>query len=516
MGKKICFLFFFILIIALFFRLWNINKIPPGLYSDEAINGNDALIALQTCNFKVFYPENNGREGLFINIEALFLKFFLLFDSPQPWMLRIVSAIFGILTTIGLFFLTKQLFNKEVAIYSFFLLAVSFWHINFSRIGFRAIMVSFCLVWAFYFLLRALEKHDWKNIIASAIFFGIGFHTYIAFRVAPLIMFIVFVYYFLIYRRQKNLKIFWKLFLIWISVVFLIVLPMGLYFLNHPQDFLGRSTQVSIFNTAYPLWEFIKSFLKTLIMFNFFGDCNWRHNYSCRPQLDIITGIFFLIGLILIIKKLIRRQIEFSSIFLIVWFLVMILPAALTYESVPHALRSIGLIPAVFIFSGLGFYNFSRWLDSRPVSTKNRSFILIIICFIILSLNYLQYFQKWAKNSNTYNAFNGNYYQIGKYLNSLPLSQLKIVLVNADGILVNDIPMPAQTVMFITNTYAEKNQKEKNLFYLLPNQIDLVNQPSSFVLIPLEKKEETKNLILQSFPTINFREYSDFWVFQLQ
>jgi predicted membrane-bound mannosyltransferase len=58
--KEIVFLLV-ILAIASFFRLWKLDSIPPGLYPDVAINGNDALDSLKTGTFKVFYPENNGR-----------------------------------------------------------------------------------------------------------------------------------------------------------------------------------------------------------------------------------------------------------------------------------------------------------------------------------------------------------------------------------------------------------------------------------------------------------------------
>ena len=86
-----------ILVIATFFRLWQIQTIPPGLYPDEAMNGNNALEALDTGDFKVFYSENNGREGLFINIQAIFLWLF----GNKPWVLRLPSVIFGLFTVLG-------------------------------------------------------------------------------------------------------------------------------------------------------------------------------------------------------------------------------------------------------------------------------------------------------------------------------------------------------------------------------------------------------------------------------
>lgn len=143
-----------ILILAIFLRLWQIDSVPPGLYPDIAINGNDALDTLATGQFKVFYPENNGREGLFIWLIALSFKIF----GPAVWSLRLVSAVFGIFTVWGLYLLTRRLFNKNIALLSSFFLAVSFWHINFSRLGFRAILVPFFLVWSFYFLFRGIAE----------------------------------------------------------------------------------------------------------------------------------------------------------------------------------------------------------------------------------------------------------------------------------------------------------------------------------------------------------------------
>jgi len=157
MNKKTYALLFLVLIIASFARLYQIGKLHPGLYPDEAMNGNNALEAIKTGDYKIFYPENNGREGLFINIQAGFVKVL----GNKPWVLRLPSAIFGILTVLGMFYLAKELFKSvNIALLSSFIMAVNFWHINFSRIGFRAIMAPLLLVWGIYFLLLAIRKWE--------------------------------------------------------------------------------------------------------------------------------------------------------------------------------------------------------------------------------------------------------------------------------------------------------------------------------------------------------------------
>ncbi len=120
-----------------------------------------------------------------------FLNLSIKLFGTEPWALRIVSGIFGTLTVLGLYLLTKQLFNKEsVALLSSFFLATSFWHINFSRIGFRAIMAPAFLVWSLFLLFKIVNqtKKNWLLPILAGFIFGLGFHSYIAYRIAPILL----------------------------------------------------------------------------------------------------------------------------------------------------------------------------------------------------------------------------------------------------------------------------------------------------------------------------------------
>src|SRR5262249_25690967 len=63
----------FVLGYAAFLRLYRIQSVPPGLYRDEAMDGNNAIEVLETRRWQVFYPEDGGREGLYINVAALFV-----------------------------------------------------------------------------------------------------------------------------------------------------------------------------------------------------------------------------------------------------------------------------------------------------------------------------------------------------------------------------------------------------------------------------------------------------------
>src|SRR3989344_3534592 len=249
MTKKEIGAILFLLIIAAFLRLYNLETTPPGLYPDEAMNGNNALEAIRTGTFKVFYPENNGREGLFINIQALFLA---ATSIREPWMLRLPSALFGILSVLGAFYLFRELARTSelkndflIGFLGSFLMATSVWHIIFSRIGFRAIMAPFFLIWAAYFLLRAMRTGSVRTAALSGAALALGAHTYIAYRGMPLLLLCF------VPRLRQHAKR-WKIAGSVTLVATLVAAPLLGYYAFHPADFLGRTGQLSVMSSPAP------------------------------------------------------------------------------------------------------------------------------------------------------------------------------------------------------------------------------------------------------------------------
>jgi len=117
-----------IIALAAALRLYSLDTIPPGLWPDEALNGTQAL----TEPLKLFYPENNGREGLIMWLDALSFRFL----GVSMFSFRLVPAIIGILTVLGIYLLGSEMFKKKsVGLLAAFFVATSFWHINFSRIN---------------------------------------------------------------------------------------------------------------------------------------------------------------------------------------------------------------------------------------------------------------------------------------------------------------------------------------------------------------------------------------------
>lgn len=483
-------------LLAVFFRIWALPSAPPGLYPDEAINATNGIAAVGSGDFKIFYPDNNGREGLFMNLIGLSLS---LFGENNIWAVRIPSVIFGILTVLGVYLLAKELFGKEVALFAAFFMAVSFWHVNFSRIAFRGIMVPFLFSYSFYFLISGIKREALWRYILGGLIFGIGFHTYIAYRVTPLILLATLPLLYLIRPNKDNSRPCKMCAGVALFIVcgLITAAPIGLYFLENPSDFLGRTGQVSIFASESPIVSVLSSAVLSLGMFNVRGDFNWRHNIAGSPELFWPISIAFLIGIALTTRRLVRtiRHKDWSVVapagFLIVSFFVFLLPALLSTEGLPHALRSIGATVPAYIFAGIGLhYALERFTHFHVVYDMRRIPVLILLLVVLGGTAYMEYdryFLGWARNPNVEGAFTRYFVHVGDYLNALPQDVKKYVIVNEGGVLVDGIPMPAQTTIFVT-------RGRSDVTYVTPENLASIELAEKTALVPLRYDNE---LLLQ-------------------
>lgn len=426
-----------IIIIAAFFRLWQIKTLPGGLFPDEAANGLDVNSILKG-DHSPFFERGNGREGLFFYLLAISVEFF----GRGPWQHHIVSAIIGIAEVGAAFFLTRRMFGFKAAVIAAFFMATSAWHTALSRTAFRAIMIPLFTTLTFYYIVKFIQDSNKKiraiAAILAGIFFALGFYTYIAYRIFPFVLLglaTVFIYIrYKKYRRgifgafdsyKKYIAIAGASFLIFIS-------PLAYYFQTHPGSFVGRSGQVSVFSPSLNHGDLIGAILtvakKTALSFFTVGDANWRHNVSEKPFLPPAISIFFLAGLIYAIwrsLKYIYHKTDFRDgkyLILTAWFIAMLVPEMTTAEGIPHGLRLIGAIPAVFIFPAIIL---AKIIDCALNKFKNDSLAkngaLMALGFYIVLIfigSYSLYFVYYANSPEAYYAYRSDLTNVSEYLNS--------------------------------------------------------------------------------------------------
>jgi 4-amino-4-deoxy-L-arabinose transferase-like glycosyltransferase len=489
-----------ILAVAGFFRLYNLDAAPPGLYPDEAVNANDAMQALASGEYKVFYPDNNGREGLYVNILAFFFNLF----GSSIWVLRFVSALIGILTILFLYLLAREMFNWQIAALSSFFMAISFWHVNFSRIAFRGILIPLLTVLVAYFLWRGFKYLSNKDFLLSGVFLGLGMYTYIPFRLVPLIVIAALLVFWQKIKKDYSLskyEDFRNRFIVGFAYILvaslLIAGPILFFAYDNPDTFLARSGQISIFAADNPVKELVFSVGKTLPMFNFIGDLNWRHNLSGASQLFWGIGMLFLVGIIRSFWKCFRMKREHghystAQVLLLAWFFILLIPSFLSAEGIPHALRSIGVIPVAMIFAGEGawwvFDKLRDWYAAGDVKhegghlfhklAKSRAsegngialLVLIVFLSILTWHQYDAYFNKWANRPETAAHFSKSLVDLADEINMTPADIPKYVIMDVDGWISGIIPLQTEPIMFITQTYTKELQEEKNIHYIFPDE----------------------------------------------
>lgn len=542
-----------------FLRFWQLGEMPPGVYPDEAKNANDVMVSLQTGTYPLFYPENNGREGLFLWLIALSFQWF----GVSVAALKIPSAIIGTLTIVAVYALTKQFFLyaqrdalakvhlqfshfavSAAALLASGFVAFSFWHINFSRIAFRAIFVPLLLSAALAFTFHALRTRNIFSIVASAFLWGIGYYTYIAFRVSFVIPLFVIGTTFAIYLLQNppfKTQGWWKRMYItdgwwkwdvWGVVFLATIAPIAYFFATNPNTFSSRSGGISVFDSEQPLQALLSSIGLHLQMFFFMGDNNWRHNIAGEPQLLWPIAILFLLGIVYAFWTT-YEGVRYRNWSLVIaqcalagWFVALLAPAFLTIEGAPHALRSIGVIPVVYLYAAFGFLLLVRLIFSQRYYRGSVWPFGIVACVMALlalaSFQFNNYFVTWGKNPIVADAFSASYVAIGEYINGLEYGTHAYVIENVGGVAVTYpqdvrdansplLPMPAQTTLFIQQT---STRGLTNSHYLTMNELPFTIKTPA-VLIPLNATETTKQTLRMRYPQGDEILEADFWGYSI-
>lgn len=416
------------ILIAIFFRLYDLDRTPPGLHYDEAFSGLDAKHLLRGEGFPIFFEGNFGREPLSIYLVAG--VFALLGETIFD--IRLASALVGIITIPALYLLAQELFRSEegslayLPLLSAFSLATLYWHIHFSRVGIAPILLPLFAVLSFYFLWRGFRTGRSLSFALSGIFLGGSLYTYRAARLLPL-LFILLCAYRALMEKEALRRHLWGLVILF-SVAFLVFAPLGYYFLSHRQISTQRESDLSILSRGVgsetPLVTLVGNLGKSLALFSLRGDDDPRSNLPGRPALDPFLSLAFIVGCGVSVVRGKRSQYGF----LLLWLGVMLLPTTLS-EYAPHFRRAIGVMPAVALLVALGLAKlidlleglvrrWSSWADRTPRWVS----ISLIAGGLLISglITFRDYFLIWGPSNDLFYAFDVGLVDMAEYIKGLP------------------------------------------------------------------------------------------------
>ena len=392
-----------VIFIAFALRAWNLTGVPPGLTHDEANHGREAIGILEGV-LRLFFPLNYGSEPIYSYTAALSMALF----GRGLFALRLVNIFFGVLTIAITTAWAAPRFGRAVALLGAALLAVSFWPLASSREALRAGMLPFFFtlaVWAFWRFtndelgIRREEKTAYakarrskrrkdesaslgalgplaplREPLRSSLLFGLAvaatLYIYLAARVSWL-LFPLFLGYLALFHRAAFRRA-WRPALAGLLLAGLLAAPLFLYLRAHPEmqtrlDMLDGPLQAIAAGQWRPV---LANAADALLAFVWpgRGDQFLAYNIPGRPVFDVVSAVFFVVGLAVCLARW-RRP---AYAFLLLWFAAGILPSLVTGPTA-NTTRNLAALPAVFLIPAIGFVALAARMRGKEKEPRAKS-----------------------------------------------------------------------------------------------------------------------------------------------
>lgn len=394
-----------IIALATVLRFYQLGQNPPSLDWDETAHGYNAYSILKTgrdeygYKFPLYFRSfDDYKPPIYTYLVVPAVAVFGLNDFA----VRFPSAFLGVLAVLFTYLMVLELFrNRSIALLSALFLAISPWHLQFSRVAFEtnsAIFLSVLGTWTFLRGIRSGGKSliFWMSL--SSLTFGANLFMYHNARVfVPLFTLML-----LIIFREKLLKN--KKYLIIpaaIAVIFLIILLPIAFSISGQMRFKGTT----IFGDVSPQYKAAEkiaqdkksgqlllgkllhnrrfvyvpilidnylSHLKPTFLF-FTADMD-RHHAPLIGLLYLWDLPFILAG----VYFLLRGNFDIKSKIIIFWWFLIAPVASSATWGVPHSLRSEIYLPTFQIFAAIGVFTFYTY-------AKNKKLFLSIVGVTLLA-----------------------------------------------------------------------------------------------------------------------------------
>lgn len=403
-----------ILVLATVLRLWNISSSPSGLNADEAALGYNAYSLMLTGKDEHGHPWPVNLEsfGDFkpAGYTYLLIPFIKVFGLTE-FAVRLPSVIFGVLGVLGIYlFVSTSLSDPPpnlgggrkgvvLADVSAFLLAISPWHLHFSRGAWEVNVSTTLIVYGLWFMVKWLEKPKLVYLALSTWHLALSLYFYQSSRIiAPLLGLGVLIIYFKNFKKNMKQSI--------SAVILLFILLIPLLFSIVKSDATSRLSGVGLLADTGPTerakelriqhgdlkslpskllhnrpiqygLRFIQNYLDhfdgNFLFVN--GDVIERSKVPEMGLFYLTDFIFLIIGIVYLIKL----NNKYSKIIWL-WLLVSPLAAAMTFQT-PHALRAFNMVIPMTIIISMGLYSI-KFLKGTPFRLERGLLFIIVIVYI--------------------------------------------------------------------------------------------------------------------------------------
>ncbi|MCB8983354.1 MAG: glycosyltransferase family 39 protein [Ardenticatenaceae bacterium] len=420
-----------IILIGAFFRFYRLSSLPPGDSYDPAYYGLDAL-RMRSGELPVYLGNNFGREAMFSYIVAG--TFALL--GVSTFGIHLAAAFISLLTLPAVYLAADELFRRDRqtllaafgGLVAALILALSFWHLAWSRYSVRAILIPLFISLLCFFLLRALRTQRSRYFLLTGLVMGVSFYTYQLAQLFPVLVGLGLLYE-LAARRSLSKKDGLHILLVY-GTALVIALPLVFYAASHPGVFNQRVGDVFVLRDPSSISEQLATLgqnaWRVVKMYTVEGDTNLQINIPQRPSLNPLLALFLMGGVGLALYRWRRPQ----YLFLLTWLALMSAPAFLA-DDAALSKRALGALPAAIILITLALLWPLDWLQRRqarsasPATWPAKAYALLLAAVLLFTgLNtFRDYFVTWASDPGLYTAYDVGIMEIGAYISTLPASE---------------------------------------------------------------------------------------------
>lgn len=416
-----------IFLIGLLLRVIYINHYPVSFTMDElAIAYNSYSVALTGKDeFGDFLPlafrsVGDYKPPLLIYMMVPIVYLFGLSEIST----RLLVAIVGFLTIPLCYLLIKELSsNRYIALISSISIAISPWHIKFSRSTFEAVIALFFVLLGIYFFVKFVKSNS-NFLWLSSICFSLSLYAYHSQRVFTplLVLALLLIFAKEIYKRKKQFITFIVVGLvISLPLVFVLISPQGrvraeMTFLTRDFEFTQKLSRLEYRNldslTGYgvSLLDFWSERYLDYFDLGFLFIDGMGYTHSQSPDIGLLYLFelpFFLYGLFILFFKSGYLDKNYKKL-IIVWIILGPIAASFANNS-QHPLRSLTLIPTYQMLVGIGVYNiflrfrrsYLKWLFiiSYLIFVGFGVIYFVRLYFVYYPLHYSEYIMQGWKES---------------------------------------------------------------------------------------------------------------------
>lgn len=395
-----------ILIVASVLRLYNLSSSPSGFNADEAALGYNAYSLLETGKDEHghSWPINLESFGDFkpAGYAYILMPFIKIFGLTE-FAVRLPSALFGVLAVLFIYLLLNELNANHYSLISSLLLAISPWHLHFSRGAWESNVATTMILIGTWAFAKWVNTKKLKYILLCTLHYALSTYIYQSARViAPILGLGLFVLYF------KEFTKFPKQLIVSIFILFFLLSPIiySLYAtsaasrlsgvglladegpLNRAKELRGQHSDMNSLHSRIfhnrPVIYFV-AFVKNYTD-HFFGNFLFINGDSVERSRTPETGLLHFTDFILLFVGIFFLTRNSSPLIRVVWLWLFVAPlaSAITFQT-PSALRAHSLVIPIIILISAGGYS----LKETPFTLKGSLLFMLAVIYIWQIARYL-------------------------------------------------------------------------------------------------------------------------------